>query len=133
MTRKSEGGFKRRVNPQPHPITTARLRVYPGQQVHEVSISKEKGASRKGMRSGMASSSSSKPSTEERLKKMDKALENLKQLLQFQLDFLENLDLEAGRRMEKLEEDITTAKLGFTEEMDKLHRELKNPQQEFEE
>jgi hypothetical protein len=35
--------------------------------------------------------------------------------------------------MEKLEEDITTAKLRFTKEIDKLHRELKNPQQEFEE
>ena len=81
----------------------------------------------------MDSSSNSKMSTEERIKEMDKTLENLKQLLQFQLDFLENLNSEAGRRMEKLEEDITTTKLGFTEELDKLHRELKNPQQEFEE
>jgi chromosome segregation ATPase len=81
----------------------------------------------------MASGSNNKPNTEERLKAMDTALENLKQLLQFQLDFLENLDSEAGRRMEKLEEDITTTKIGFTEELGKLHRELKNPQQEFEE
>ena len=36
----------------------------------------------------MDSSSNSKMSTEERLKEMDKTLENLKQLLQFQLDFL---------------------------------------------
>ena len=35
--------------------------------------------------------------------------------------------------MEKLEEDITTTKIGFIEELGKLHRELKNPQQEFEE
>jgi len=48
----------------------------------------------------MASSSTDKSSTEERLKEMDKALENLKQLLQNQLDFVENLDTEAGRRME---------------------------------
>jgi uncharacterized protein YukE len=81
----------------------------------------------------MASSSTGKPSTEERLKEMDKALENLKQLLQHQLDFLENLDTEAGRRMEQLEADIITTKIGFLEELDKLHKELKNPQQEFEE
>ena len=70
--------------------------VYPGQRGCEVSIRKEQGASRKGARSEMASPSTKKPSTEERLKEMDKALENLKQLLQYQLDFLENLDSEAG-------------------------------------
>ena len=64
---------------------------------------------------------------------MDKALENLKQLLQHQLDFLENLDTEAGRRMEQLEADIITTKIVFLKELDKLHKELKNPQQEFEE
>jgi len=64
---------------------------------------------------------------------MDTALENLKQLLQFQLDFLENIDSEAGRRLEKLEEDISTTKIGFTEELGKLHKELKNPKQEFKE
>jgi hypothetical protein len=81
----------------------------------------------------MAASSSNKPSMEERLKIMDSTLENLKQMLQFQLDFLENLDSEAGRRMEKLEQDITTAKFGFTEELSKLHQELKHPKKEFEE
>ena len=81
----------------------------------------------------MASSSTGKLSMEERLKEMDKALENLKQLLQHQLDFLENLDSEAGRRMEQLEADIITTKIGFLEELEKLHKELKNPQQEFEE
>jgi cell division protein ZapA (FtsZ GTPase activity inhibitor) len=35
--------------------------------------------------------------------------------------------------MEQLEADITTTNIGFTEELDKLHKELKNPQQEFEE
>jgi hypothetical protein len=40
---------------------------------------------------------------------MDTTLENLKQLLQFQLDFLENLDSEAGRRMEKLESSVSQA------------------------
>jgi hypothetical protein len=81
----------------------------------------------------MDSSSIGKPSTKERLKEMDKALENLKQLLQHRLDFLENLDMEAGRRMEQLEADIITTKIGFLEELDKLHKEIKNPQQEFEE
>jgi chromosome segregation ATPase len=80
----------------------------------------------------MAASSSKKPSLEERLKTMDTTLENLKQMLQFQLDFLENLDSEAGRRMEKLEQDITTTKFGFFEELSKLHQELKNPKEEFE-
>jgi len=81
----------------------------------------------------MVSSSKGKLSTEERLKEMDKALANLQQLLQNQLDFLENLDVGAGRRLEQLEVDITMTKIGFTEEMDKLHKELKNPQQEFDE
>lgn len=81
----------------------------------------------------MASSSTGKLSTEEHLKEMDKALANLQQLLQNQLDFLENLDVEAGRRLEQLEADITTTKIGFAEELEKLHKELKNPQQEFDE
>jgi hypothetical protein len=81
----------------------------------------------------MASSSKGKLSTEERLKEMDKALANLQQLLHNQLDFLENLDMEAGRRLKQLEVDITMTKIGFAEELDKLHKELKNPQQEFDE
>jgi chromosome segregation ATPase len=85
------------------------------------------------IRREMASSSKGKLSTEERLKEMDKALANLQQLLQHQLDFLENLDVEAGRRLEQLESDITMTKIGFAEELDKLHKELKNPQQEFDE
>jgi hypothetical protein len=81
----------------------------------------------------MASSSKGPMSTEERLKEMDKTLANLQQMLQHQLDFLENLDVEAGRRLEQLESDITLTKIGFAEELDKLHQELKNPQQEFDE
>jgi uncharacterized protein involved in exopolysaccharide biosynthesis len=80
----------------------------------------------------MASSSGSKPSTEERLNAMDVALENLKQMLNYQLDFLQNLDIDAGRRLETLEGDITTTKFEITEELDKLHKELKNPKKEFE-
>jgi hypothetical protein len=80
----------------------------------------------------MAASSSRTLSVEERLKQLDDTLEKLKQSLQFQLDFLENLDTEAGRRMEQLEQDLTSVKIGFSEELDKLHQELKSPQEKFE-
>jgi uncharacterized protein YceH (UPF0502 family) len=63
---------------------------------------------------------------------MDEALENLKQMLNYQLDFLQNLDIEAGRRLERLEGDITTTKFEISEELGKLHKELKNPKKEFE-
>ena len=85
-----------------------------------------------GARSREVPSDGSKLTMEERLKIMDSTLENLKQMLQFQLDFLENLDSEAGKRMEKLEQDITTTKFSFIEELSKLHQELKNPKEEFE-
>jgi hypothetical protein len=72
--------------------------------------------------SKMASNSGSKPSTEERLNVMDITLENLKQMLNYQLDFLQNLDIDAGRRLEMLEGDITTTKFEITEELGKLHK-----------
>jgi TolA-binding protein len=81
----------------------------------------------------MAASSSRNLTIEERLKQLDETLESLKQTLQYQLDFLENLDSEAGRRLEQLEQDISTVKIGFTEELGKLHQELKSPKDEFEE
>jgi uncharacterized protein YceH (UPF0502 family) len=56
----------------------------------------------------------------------------MKQMLHYQLDFLQNLDEEAGRRMERLEGDITTTKFEISEELGKLHKELKNPKKEFE-
>jgi chromosome segregation ATPase len=80
----------------------------------------------------MAASSSRPLPVEERLKQLDEKLENLKNMLQYQLDFLENLDSEAGRRMEQLEQDLSFVKIGFTEELDKLHQELKSPQERFE-
>jgi len=58
---------------------------------------------------------------------MDAALENLKQMFNFQLNFLQNLDIDAGRRLETLEGDITTTKFEITAELGKLHKELKNP------
>jgi hypothetical protein len=51
----------------------------------------------------MAVISSWNLSVEEHLKQLDDMLEKLEQSLQFQLDFLENLDTEAGRHMEQLE------------------------------
>lgn len=80
----------------------------------------------------MAASSSRPLSVEERLKQLDDKLEKLKNTLQFQLDFLENLDSEAGRRMEQLEQDLSFVKIGFSEELDKLHQELKSPQEKYE-
>jgi predicted RNase H-like nuclease (RuvC/YqgF family) len=84
-------------------------------------------------RRAMASSSKGPMSIEERLKQMETTLANLQQMLQHQLDFLENLDVEAGRRLEQLESDITMTKIEFAEELDKLNQELKNPQQDFDE
>lgn len=80
----------------------------------------------------MASSSGSKPNTEDRLNALEDALKNLKQMLNHQLDFLQNLDIDAGRRLELLEGDITTTKFELTEELGKLRKELKDPKQEFE-
>jgi hypothetical protein len=48
-------------------------------------------------------------------------------------DFLQNLDGEAGRRMEVLELDIIHTRSGLCEELGKLKKELKDPQQEIEE
>jgi len=84
-------------------------------------------------RTVMASSSKGPMSTKERLKQMETTLANLQQMLEHQLDFLENLDVEAGRRLEQLESDITTTKIGFAQELDKLNQELKSPQQGFDE
>jgi hypothetical protein len=80
----------------------------------------------------MASNSGNKPNTEDRLNALEDALKNLKQMLNHQLDFLQNLDIDAGRRLELLEGDITTMKFELTEELGKLRKELKDPKQEFE-
>ena len=80
----------------------------------------------------MASNLGSKPTTEERLNALEDSLQNLKQMLNHQLDFLENLDIDAGRQLEMLEEDITTMKFELTKELGKIYKELKYPKQEFE-
>jgi hypothetical protein len=72
--------------------------------------------------SKMASNSGNKPSTEERMNAMDVALENLKKMLNYQLEFLQNLDIDVGRRLETLEGNITTTKFEITTELIKLHK-----------
>jgi hypothetical protein len=88
------------------------------------------GASRK--EKEMASSSSNKPTIEERLNSLEEDLQRIKNMLHYQLDFLQNLDIDAGRCLEILEADITTTKFGLTKELGKLRKELRDPKQEFE-
>jgi len=117
----------------PHNSTQGML----SKEAQEPNEGKEPGRATTGAQSKerrvMASSSKGPMSTEERLKQMEATLANLQQMLQHQLDFLENLDVEAGRRLEQLESDITMTKIGFAEELDKLNQELKSPQQGFDE
>jgi hypothetical protein len=47
-------------------------------------------------------------------------------------EFLQNLDIEVGRRLEILEADITSTKFGLLEELGKLRKDLKEPKKEFE-
>ena len=54
-------------------------------------------------------------------------------MMNYQLEFLQNLDEEAGRQMEQLEGDLNTLKFGITKKLGKLHKELKSPKKEFEE
>jgi len=63
---------------------------------------------------------------------LEEDLQRLKNMLHHQLDFLQKLDIDAGRNLEMLEADITTKKFGLTEELGKLHKELRDPKQEFE-
>jgi hypothetical protein len=88
------------------------------------------GATRK--EKDMASISGNKPTTKERLNSLEEDLQRFKHMLHHQLDFLQNLDIDAGRRLEMLEADIITKKFGLTEEMGKLRKELRDPKQEFE-
>jgi hypothetical protein len=63
---------------------------------------------------------------------LEDGVQHLKQLLQNQLDFLENLDIDAGRRLEMLEVDITSTKFRLSEEIGKLHQTIKRPKQDLE-
>jgi hypothetical protein len=110
------------------PLIPPQVKTYKSISLESVKHKSKQGRTREVRnRREMASSSKGKLRTEERLKEMDKALANLQQLLHNQLDFLENLDVEAGHRLEQLEVDITMTKIGFAKELDKLHKELKNP------
>jgi hypothetical protein len=79
----------------------------------------------------MAASSSQNLSVEERLKQLDDTLEKLKQSLQFQLDFLENLDTEAGRRMEQLEQDLSSVKIRFSRRTRQTSSRVEKPSGEI--
>jgi predicted nucleic acid-binding Zn-ribbon protein len=81
----------------------------------------------------MATSSGSKPTTEERLASLEANWQHLKHQLNNLDDFLQNLDIDAGRHLEMLEEDITSTKFGLSEELGKLCKDLKDPKHEFEE
>jgi hypothetical protein len=80
----------------------------------------------------MASSLSNNPTSEERLKALEDGVQHLKQLLQNKLNFLENLDIDAGRRLEMLEVDNTSTKFGLSEEIGKLHQTIRGPKQDLE-
>jgi chromosome segregation ATPase len=84
-------------------------------------------------REAMASSSGSKPMTKERLAALEANMQHLRHQLNNLDDFLQNLDIDAGRRLEMLENDITSTKFKLSEELGKLRKDLKDPKQEFEE
>jgi hypothetical protein len=58
----------------------------------------------------MSSSLGSKPMMKERLKSLEEDLQRLKQLSHNLDDFIQNMDIDAGRKLEMLEADITTTK-----------------------
>ena len=70
---------------------------------------------------------------EERLKSMEEELKRLKHFLHNQDDFLQNLDIETGRRLEMLEADITSTKIWFPEELEQICTEFKDRKKEFKE
>jgi predicted RNase H-like nuclease (RuvC/YqgF family) len=80
----------------------------------------------------MASSSCSKPTVEERISALEESMQKLRGMLNHLDEFLQNLDSEAGRRMERLELDILHTKTGMCEELDDLKKELQDPQKEIE-
>jgi hypothetical protein len=119
--------------PDPYNSTHGKLRQEKKKLKEEADLKRATTGVQRRERTGMASSSNKPIRTEERLKQMETTLANLQQMLEHQLDFLENLDVEAGRRLEQLESDITMTKIGFAQELDKLNQELKSPQQGFDE
>jgi predicted nucleic acid-binding Zn-ribbon protein len=70
---------------------------------------------------------------EKRLVALEVSMQHLKHHLNNLDDFLQNLDINVGRRLEMLENDITFTKFGLSEELGKLRKELKNPKQKFDE
>jgi uncharacterized protein YydD (DUF2326 family) len=70
---------------------------------------------------------------EERIAGLEENVQKLRSQLISLDDFLQNLDSEAGRRMEMLENDIIHTKSGLCEELWKLRKDLKDPKRDFEE
>jgi hypothetical protein len=66
------------------------------------------------------------------LASLEENWQHLKNQLNYLDDFLQNLDIDARRRLEMLEEEITSTKFGLSEELRKLCKDLKDPKQEFE-
>jgi uncharacterized protein YydD (DUF2326 family) len=64
---------------------------------------------------------------EERITALEENVQKLRSMLINLDDFLQNLDSEAGRRMEVLENDIIHTRSGLCEELGKLRKELKDP------
>jgi hypothetical protein len=83
-------------------------------------------------RGAMALSSGSNPTMEERLEALEANVQCLKNKMVNLEKFLQNLDIDAGRCMEMLENDITTMKFELSEELGKLRKDLKDPKKEFE-
>jgi hypothetical protein len=80
----------------------------------------------------MESSSRSKMMMEERLKTIEEELKRIKNIVKNQDNFLQSFDVEAGRRLAMLDEDITKTKNVFTEAMDQIRHEHKDPKKELE-
>jgi hypothetical protein len=78
-------------------------------------------------REAMVLSSSSKPMMEERLEALAENMQHLRHQLNNLDDFLQKLDINVGRRLDMLENDITSTKFGLSKELGKLRKELKDP------
>jgi hypothetical protein len=127
---------KRKVLKEPfHPLCILVKRSHPRRA--KATIIKEKHTRRRRQTSKeeveIELSSGCKLSMEDRLKAMEEELKRIKHYLHNQDDFLQNVHVEAGRRLEILEADITTTKLRFSEELGQIRQEHKDPKKEFEE
>ena len=63
---------------------------------------------------------------------MENELKRIKNIVQNQDNILQSFDVEAGRRLAMLDEDITKTKNVFTEALDQVQHEHKDPKEKFE-